>query len=180
MEKMSVAKNVLRAVAIGGMTFVALTSPYGAQILLKNLKRERQRYQRYYINKVTKKLLEEKMIRLNDKGRLMLTDKGMRHLAKLEMGDEEIAKPKRWDGKYRLVIFDIPEKMQRSRIAIRRQLTAWGFVRLQNSVWVHPYDCERAIGLLKTYFDLGDDVLYLVVESIENDHWLKKEFGFPV
>ena len=52
-----------------------------------------------------------------------------------------------------------------------------GFVRLQDSVWVYPYDCEDLITLLKADFRVGKDVLYLIVDSIENDKYLRAEFN---
>ena len=51
-----------------------------------------------------------------------------------------------------------------------------GFIRLQNSVWVYPYDCEDLITLLKADFRVGKDVLYLVVEAMENDKEIRKHF----
>lgn len=177
MNKTNVAKMILKAVAIGGVTLFVASSPHGARKLIDGFKKEQKRREKYYANAVTRKLLKTGMIRVTERGLLELSPKGYKQLAKLEMGDEVIIKPKRWDGKYRLVIFDIPEREFRSRVAVRRQLLAWGFARLQNSVWVHPYDCEQAIGLLKTYFGLGNNVLYLIVDFIENDNWLKKDFG---
>ena len=52
-----------------------------------------------------------------------------------------------------------------------------GFIRLQDSVWVYPYDCEDLMALLKADLKLGSAVLYMVVEHIENDKHLRAEFG---
>jgi len=52
----------------------------------------------------------------------------------------------------------------------------FGFLRVQYSVWVSPYDCEELIALVKAELRLGKDVLYVVVEQIENDGWIKKHF----
>jgi len=52
-----------------------------------------------------------------------------------------------------------------------------GFVRLQNSVWVYPYDCEDLVKLLKADFRIGREVLYVIADSIENDMWMRKEFS---
>ena len=56
-------------------------------------------------------------------------------------------------------------------------MKSFGFFRLQDSVWVYPYDCEDIIGLLKVDLHLGGSVIYLVVEKMENDKHLKKTFG---
>jgi len=56
-------------------------------------------------------------------------------------------------------------------------LKAIGFVQLQKSVWVFPYDCEDLIILLKADFKVGKDVLYMIVDKIENDREIKKVFN---
>ena len=52
-----------------------------------------------------------------------------------------------------------------------------GFVRLQDSVWVFPYDCEDFVSLVKAELKIGSAILYMVVEHIENDKHLRAHFG---
>ena len=106
-----------------------------------------------------------------------LTPKGERYLRKLEGTDFKISKPKRWDEKYRVVIFDIKEGKKTIREQLRVTLRAIGFIQLQKSVWVYPYDCEDLITLLKADFEIGREVLYMVVDQIEGDEWVRKHFG---
>jgi len=54
-----------------------------------------------------------------------------------------------------------------------------GFVRLQDSVWVYPYDCEDFTALLKADLHIGREVIYIIAESIENDGWLREQFNLP-
>jgi hypothetical protein len=54
-----------------------------------------------------------------------------------------------------------------------------GFVRLQDSVWVYPYDCEDIITLLKAEYRIGDDMRYMIVDSIERDSALRRHFKLP-
>jgi len=76
-----------------------------------------------------------------------------------------------------VVIFDIKERRKIIREELRKELINLGFRRLQNSVWIYPYECEELIIMLKSYFSIGKDVLYMVVERLENDKWLKRDFG---
>lgn len=108
---------------------------------------------------------------------LRLTQKGEKVLRRLQVHDFKLKRPKRWDRKWRVLIFDIPERRKGLRPKIRYTLTAIGFVRLQDSVWVYPYDCEDLITLLKADFKVGKDMLYLIVDSLENDTHLKNHFG---
>ena len=55
----------------------------------------------------------------------------------------------------------------------------YGFIRLQDSVWVYPYDCEDLIALAKANFRIGFDVLYMIVERIERDTHLREHFALP-
>lgn len=74
-------------------------------------------------------------------------------------------------------MFDIKEPRRSVRDALRRELQAVGFVKIQHSVWAYPYPCEDFIALLKADLHVGKDILYLVVEEMENDYLLKKHFS---
>lgn len=112
-----------------------------------------------------------------EKGKLRLTPKGQSKLRALELKRYDIPKPRRWDKKWRVLIFDIPEKQRALRNRIRDTLRAIGFIQLQRSVWVYPYDCEDLITLLKADFHVGRGMLYMVVDALEYDTRLLQEFG---
>ena len=105
----------------------------------------------------------------------VLTAVGKEYFTSLSLPDYKI-KSGSWDGSWRLIIFDIKESSRYLRDRLRRELSARGFIKIQNSVWVYPYDCEAYVGLLKTSFRLGREVLYVVADKIENDSWIKKAF----
>src|SRR3989344_3660187 len=107
---------------------------------------------------------------------LKITDKGKLFLWKLESKYITLPRPNKWDRRWRLIIFDIKEQERFHRDTVRVMLQNIGCVRLQNSVWVYPYDCEEAITLLKANYKIGEEVLYIIAEKIEEDTWLKKYF----
>ena len=80
---------------------------------------------------------------------LTITEKGKKKLRSFELNDFKLKKPKRWDKKWRIIIFDIKEKERKKRNELRNYLYRIGFKKLQNSVWVYPYDCEDLLMLLK-------------------------------
>ena len=47
-----------------------------------------------------------------------------------------------WDGKWRVVVFDLPEEKRSLRNELRKQLRAAGFGGLQGSVWISPDHVE--------------------------------------
>ena len=185
MGKNEVIKTILSVVAVGGLITLAAVAPNAVQLLkFTSLARRQLSNRRYYINRLAEKLIKRGLMRVgnNSQGQkvLRLTSRGRQELEHYKMRDKVIVKPKRWDGKYRVIIFDIKEWKKKTRNNLRYWLGHLGFVRLQNSVWVHPYECQEVVALLKSNFKIGNEVLYLTVESVENDRWLKKEFGLTM
>ncbi|MFA6414618.1 MAG: CRISPR-associated endonuclease Cas2 [Candidatus Paceibacterota bacterium] len=113
---------------------------------------------------------------------LRLTTKGARLAETIEEEEKqyEIKKPKRWDNKWRIVMFDIWERRRSVRDRFRMLLKRNGFVKIQNSVWVYPYDCEELFVFLRTNLRLEKGILYIVAEEIENDSALCKHFDLPL
>lgn len=174
-----IQKAILSTVAITGMLAVALCAPNALQALqtLGLIPKRRRNY--VVIRHAQERLVKHKLLR-KENGYLTLTGRGKEKLRLLEAYDYRIKKPKRWDRKWRVIIFDISEKQKTLRDKIRQTLMAIGFIRLQNSVWVYPYDCEDLIALLKVDFNTGKNLLYMVVDAIENDHDLRRNFDLPL
>ena len=178
-EKINFQKIALTSIATVGLIGVAVLAPNILQVA-RQFSNNKKYNRKDYINRAISNLIEKDFIRLqkkNGKSYFILTEKGELEFGKYELQDFEIKKPKKWDKKWRVVIFDIQEKKRNLRTLLRDSLRRLGFIKLQNSVWVYPYECEELIFLLKTRFFLGRDVLYMVVDKIENDRWLKEVFG---
>lgn len=172
-KKTQIQKIILRSVAAVGVLSISLLAPNALQ-MLKMFGYKPHRRQKEVIKASRARLLEQGFLQRDERGFLQLTPKGEAKLRILEKYNYRLPHPKRWDKKWRVLIFDIPEKRKSLREKIRNTLRAIGFSQLQKSVWVYPYDCEDLIALLKTDFKVGKDLLYLVVDEIEND---KKLFG---
>lgn len=108
-----------------------------------------------------------------------ITKKGKRVL-ELETQKVVSTKKRKWDRRWRVVTFDIPERRRKVRVRLRRFMEEYGFVRLQDSVWIYPYDCEDLIALAKANLRVGADVLYMIVERLEMDRHLREHFALPV
>ncbi len=180
-QKIKIAKIILKTIAVAGVISVAILAPNALQALDMFYGNRKKRYNvKYYVKTSISKLKNQGFIKFeeeNGKTFVRLTEKGNRKLQKYQLGELVLEKLKKWDRKWRMIIFDIHEHRKKTRNELRNELINLGFLKLQNSVWVYPYDCEEVVIMLKAYFYLGKDVLYLVVEKIENDKWLKKEFG---
>jgi CRISPR-associated endonuclease Cas2 len=141
------------------------------------------KYSKKQIKSAMNNLKHQKLIEyVSDKNGVTivrLTTKGKSRLMSFSIDLIEIKKPKSWDGKWRLVMFDLPIKYTKARNSLRFKLKQLGFIQFQKSVWIYPYDCEDLISLLKADFKIGKDILYMIVEKLENDWRLRKSFNLP-
>lgn len=170
---------ILGTVAFAGVIAVAALAPGLANALGKS-KYLRQRL--YQARRRISVLIADGYLILEErdgKKFIRLTGKGERFAAMMHKGTLAPKKPKRWDRKWRMLIFDIPERRRGVREKIRTTLITLGFIRLQDSVWVFPYDCEDFILVLKAEFKIGKDVLYIIADNIENDKHLRRHFSLP-
>ena len=88
-----------------------------------------------------------------------------------------IRNPKKWDGKWRMVLFDVPERKKNERDVFRQQLKNLGLANVQQSVWVHPFECRAQVYYLAGNLFIKPYVRYAVVEKITGDEDLRKRFG---
>lgn len=173
-----VQRAVLTSVGIAGILLVAMAAPNTLQLLGK-LGKGKKRFgeeARSALSRLAYRgliVFEErggkKYARITEKGRRTLELEAQKAAVRAQRGA-------RWDKRYRMVIFDIPERKRSIRASLRRTMREAGFLCIQGSVWVYPYDCEDLVALLKAELHIGKDVLYTIVEKIENDAWIKRHF----
>jgi len=108
---------------------------------------------------------------------IVLTEKGKKIAKQYSLDSLKIEKSWRWDKKWRMVIFDVPEKKRRIRDIFRFHLKRLGFHELQHSVWVYPYKCAGEIQYLIDFFHVPQYVHLVEATVISNDEFLKKKFN---
>lgn len=72
----------------------------------------------------------------------------------------------KWDGRWRILIFDIPEKTRLKRDYLRQKLYALGFGHLQKSVWVSPFDITREVREFLRFQGLDEGVILFEAKRI--------------
>ncbi|HEY4493287.1 MAG TPA: hypothetical protein VJB98_01570 [Candidatus Paceibacterota bacterium] len=170
-----IAQTILYSVGVVGFLAVAVMAPNALQILGIDESKRKE----WYMHRVAQDLVDRGLLKKVKKGNRTgyeLTDKGEKLATGYQLKTLSIKKPWNWDGNWRVVMFDIPEFKKSTREELRSTLIALGFVSLQKSAWVHPYPCADVITLIKRKYELGREVLYLEVDKLENDHWLREEF----
>jgi len=109
---------------------------------------------------------------------ITITEKGKEKIVEYDFYDLEIAKPKKWDGRWRVVIFDIPEVNKNKRHQLWWKFKDVGFYLLQKSTYVFPYDCRAEIEMIKDFWGDQGEIIYFVGQIFDQkkEAELKKFF----
>lgn len=92
-----------------------------------------------------------------------LTDSGKDKALWIKMKEED----QKWDGKWRFIIWDIPEKRREVRSVLRNKLKELGFQQFQKSVWGTKKNCTK---ILKDFIkQIGIKDWVMVIESEDID-----------
>ena len=155
--------------SLSDLTLIALENSIDGYVILQDFTYNTHKYISGYPRLINKHSLSKSLKRLREKGlvdfikeeelMLKLTDKGREQAvwvgAKLT--------DKKWDGIWRLVIFDIPESKRGVRDLLRSTLKQWGFVHWQQSVWASKKNCTEP--LRKFIKQVGIESWVMVIES---------------
>lgn len=130
------------------------------------------------IGNLNRSKLIEKIIVKNGITTIELTKKGKLRATEYYFLKNLKIKDKKWDGRWRVLIFDVPEKLRNGRNALRWKIKKLGFYELQKSVFIIPYECKKEIDFVVDFFDLKPYVHYGILEIIEEkvNSKLKKVF----
>jgi len=177
---MSSTKQKILLLLLGGIAFGYSFTAKQQWRVLKVVSREWKRIDREKLRKEIRNLYKSKMIKSKENPdgstTITLTEKGK--LKALTYHFEKIRiESGKWDGKWRLVAFDIPEKIREGRRALREKIRELGFYELQKSVWIFPYECKNEINFIVEFFGLRKYVRFGILESVDNELHLKKLFN---
>ena len=181
-----ITKNILLTLAVAGAVSIAATSPYfwinTSRVILKDKKYNIGKNSTSEVNlsRSLAGLNKNKIIILKREGdnfTVRLTEKGNRIVKSIQFDNMKIEKQEAWDGKWRIVIFDIPErKGKHTRDAMRWKLQKLNFYQFQKSVWACPYPCEKEVRLLCEVLGASPFVNIITAQEIYNDGNLRKYF----
>lgn len=173
-------ENIIMGIFFAGMMpvvlpyFAATEIPKIIRCALKN-KAEKQAFSNAFYR--LKKQGFIKITKHNGQIYISLTRDGKKKAGKYQIDDLKIKKPAKWDGKWRLLIFDIKEKHRIKRDALRGKIRELGLFKLQDSVWIYPYNFEKENKLLRDFFGLKEKEMQIITaEKIENNKEAKLFF----
>lgn len=140
-----------------------------------------KKYNRSRLKFALKRLHRQKMINFSEKSdgtiKVELIERGYKRVLEYKLEEMKIKTPQEWDGLWRMVIFDIPDKKKQAREALRTKLKTLGFYKFQKSIFVHPYDCKDEIDFIKELFSINPFVKFVVAREIDDNFKLQKIFS---
>lgn len=172
-------KRKILLLLLAGISFSLTWHPGKQWKIIKQLSKEWKKIDDEVLKEEIKKLYRSRLVerKKNPDGSFtfVLTEKGKLKALTYHFQNMKIKK-ENWDGKWRIVIFDIPEKMKSARDALREKLKELGFYELQKSVFVFPFECKNEIDFVIEFFNLRKFVRFGLLESIDNELHLKEIF----
>lgn len=74
-----------------------------------------------------------------------------------------------WDKKWRVVIFDLPERERKYRLLLVEKLTEIGFAPLSRGAYISPFSLLSVAQKMANYWGINQHLSLLTVEKINND-----------
>jgi len=174
-------KQKILLLLLGGVALGLSKSPKGYFKILKSISKDWRQIKTERLYRIVREFYNDRLVDYKeDKDgfvKIILTKEGQKKALKFKLDEMEIKKPAKWDGEWRIVIFDIPEKLKKAREALRIKLKELGFLELQKSVFVLPYECENEINFIMEIFLIRPFVRFVRTKSFTNEEQLKIKFG---
>lgn len=161
-EAFEIGIEVLGAIATAGIIAAVAVAPGIALAFAPFARRPRWR-QKESVDRSLRRLIRRGFVapvrgRRGHILRYQITDAGRAYLMRREYAKSVQRGTRKWDGKWRILIFDIPEKRRHLRDMLRDRLVRLGFVNIQKSVWLTPYPCDDVIRMLRVDLRNAGDV----------------------
>jgi phenylacetic acid degradation operon negative regulatory protein len=185
MRRLGPVQQKIVLALLGGVVLGLSPSPRQYFRTLRAIRNEWRDIDQRNFNRSIKSLSKEKLLteKVMPDGsfRIELTKHGQQKAKELHLRDISlnIEKPKRWNGMWLIVLFDIPEKDRMFRDILREHLQALKFLKLQHSVFISPHPLEKPILELITLYSAEQYVRVVTAVKIDNEAKIKKMFKLP-
>lgn len=181
-------KHILTYVGMGATIATAFVAPNAAGAITKTFfdtrySHDPERWKRYnasYLRQSLRRLEQSKLIeygKAGDQEVVKITQYGKTKVLKYALEHLETKKPGVWDGKWRVVIYDIPLRDKSIQWVIRDALKSMGFYQMQKSVYICPYPCYDEVEFVRSFYNIANAVKYLLVTKLEDDAPYREYFG---
>ena len=166
---------------LAGVALGITRSPSKQWKIVKELAKEWKEIDRRSIQQAINSLYKSNLVsRINNTDgttTVILNKKGKKLALTYNLQKMTLLQPKRWNKKWWIVMFDIPEKYKNARDTFRFYLKRLGFLEYQKSVFITPYPCAREVEYLREFWGVKPFVRVLLVDRLDNEIHLKQHFG---
>jgi phenylacetic acid degradation operon negative regulatory protein len=124
----------------------------------------------YALTRSLKGLQEAGLIETRHSGQqpyTRLTKDGRRKAHSLSLENNTAIVDPNWDGKWRIILLDLPEDRKSEREGLRYLLKKAGFVVVKNSVWISPYPFEYLFMNIKKDLGLTTELMIFVTDTLD-------------
>jgi len=176
--KGELAKDILKSLAIGGFLMAGLVLPNIVQLL--DFFGVTKSAEKFKIIGAIERMKQKKLVRIYHKDGadiVEITELGKKKVLSYDLENIKINRPKKWDGYWRVVIFDVPEKNKKARRALNFKLNNMEFFPLQKSVFVCPFECKDEIDFVTEFFGIKKYVRFVLAKNIENDEFIRSYYN---
>ncbi|KKR45288.1 MAG: CRISPR-associated endonuclease Cas2 [Candidatus Zambryskibacteria bacterium RIFCSPLOWO2_12_FULL_39_45] len=179
MIKHGSAQEKILLLLLGGLALSLVKSPGGYFKIVKNIRAEWKKINRRSLTRSIANLYQSNLIKQRSNGDGTVTfilSKEGREVAMTYNFEEMVISKTKWDKKWRIVMFDIPEKLKKIRDTLRYQLKRLGFMELQRSVFVFPFECKNELEYIIEFYNIKKHVRLVEAHYIDNEFDLKHKF----
>ncbi len=167
-------KEIIKYIGLCVLAVSAIALP-GIAPLLKYFKPKNE-YQKKSFRRSFNDLVNKNIIFLSGE-KIKLSKRGTELYKKYQIEDIKIKKSKKWNGIWHLVSYDIPEKYKKNRDYFRFVIQKLGFRKIQNSLWVFPWECKEEISIICQNIGVHPFVVYMNTKEIPNQNKYKTYFN---
>ncbi len=124
----------------------------------------------YAVNRALKNLSEAGLVESLPSGQgqyARLTKSGRARANNLKLESKNSLVNPAWDGKWRIILLDLPESRKAERESLRYLLKKAGFVLLKNSAWISPYPFEHLFGNIKQDLNLTNEMMIIITDTLD-------------
>lgn len=174
-------EEVLRLLAGGTVLTALILSPHLTLAAISTLSflTGWGKYRPFQLKRTIDRLRKRNLVKIVEKNNetiVELTELGQSEILRYDINKMKIPIPKKWNTKWWLVIFDIPNDKRKTRDVFAGKLKDMGFYFLQESVCVHAHPCQKEIEFIREVYGIKKYVEILEVTSFEGEYKLKEQF----
>jgi len=179
-------KEVLMLLGAGTFLAASIVMPNLPMVLKPFLdekkKREENEWKKFNtwrLKQVLKRMHQQKLVEIveNNEGHIVkISENGKKRLLKFNLDEMEL-KDQKWDGKWRIIIYDILTGKKEEASLFRKTLKRLKFLKLQRSVYLTPFKCYDEIEYLRQVCSINTEALILTVSGLENEKAYREYFG---